>query len=300
MGERSDSINRRDFLKGAAYAGLAATVGLPLDFAWADDETTEAVKVVLIRDQHVIDTDGNISAEIMQNMIDRAVAALYDVEEPAEAWQQIVKPDDIVGIKSNEWGPLPTPPQLEQAIKARVLEAGVAEDKISIDDRGIRSDDVFLNATALINARPLRTHHWAGIGGCLKNMIMFTPAPWDYHDDSCADMATFWSLPAIKGKVRLNVLVVLTPLFHGIGAHHFDATYTWGYHGLLVSLDPVAVDAVGLHLLKAKRLEYFGQEKRFTPPPHHVAYADIRHHLGVSDLSKINLIKLGWDEGVLI
>jgi len=131
-------------------------------------------------------------------------------------------------------------------------------------------------------------------------MIMFTPAPYEYHDDSCADMAKFWSLPIIKGKTRLNVLVVLTPLFHGIGAHHFDTKYTWSYNGILVSTDPVAVDAVGLHLLKAKRLEYFGEEKRFTPPPHHVAYADIRHHLGVSDLSKINLIKLGWDEGALI
>ncbi|MCP4581227.1 MAG: DUF362 domain-containing protein [candidate division Zixibacteria bacterium] len=299
MGERKDSINRRDFLKGAAYAGLAATVGLPLDFVWADD-TAGAVKVVLIRDQHVIDADGNISAEIMQSMIDQAVAALYDTENHADAWKQIVKPDDIVGIKSNEWGPLPTPSQLEQAIKTRVMEVGVAEDKLSIKDRGVLSDNVFQNATALINARPLRTHHWAGIGGCLKNPIMFTMEPSAYHDDSCADMATFWSLPILKDKVRLNVLVVLTPLFHGTGAHHFDETYTWGYNGLLVSQDPVAIDAVGLHLLNAKRLEYFGEEKPITPPPHHVAYADIRHHLGVSDLSKINLVKLGWDEGVLI
>ena len=70
--------------------------------------------------------------------------------------------------------------------------------------------------------------------------------------------------------------------------------------GLLVGTDPVAVDAVGLHIFKAKRLEYFGEEKPMTPPPHHIAFADTKHHLGTSDLEKIELVKLGWKEGILI
>ncbi len=300
MSDNKSNVNRRDFLKGAMYAGLAATVGLPFELIHAEDESPKTAKVVLIRDQNVLDDAGNIRAEVLQQMLDNAMTSLFDTETPLEAWKQIIKPDDIVGIKSNEWGPLPTPPELEQSLKQGVMDSGVAEDKISIDDRGVRDDDIFQNATALINARPLRTHHWSGIGGCLKNPIMFTPRPYEYHDNSCADMALFWKLPVLDGKVRLNVLVVMTPLFHGVGAHHFDKTYTWRYNGLLLSTDPVAVDAIGLRLLEAKRLEYFGEERPLTPPAHHVAYADIRHHLGVGDLNKIELVKLGWDEGVLI
>ena len=104
----------------------------------------------------------------------------------------------------------------------------------------------------------------------------------------------------IKGKTRLNILVVLTPLFHGVGAHHFDSKYLWNYKGLLVGTDPVAVDATGLRIIEARREQYFGEYRPMKPPPHHIAYADIRHGLGVSDPNKIKLLKLGWQDGVLI
>lgn len=67
----------------------------------------------------------------------------------------------------------------------------------------------------------------------------------------------------------------------------------------MVSLDPVAVDAVGAHLLRTKRRQYFGQDRPITPTKH-VAVADAVYGLGVSDLNKIELIKLGWMEDVLI
>jgi hypothetical protein len=35
-------------------------------------------------------------------------------------------------------------------------------------------------------------------------------------------------------------------------------------------------------------------------PPIHIMVADKKYHLGVSDLSRIKLIKLGWMEEVLI
>jgi hypothetical protein len=49
-----------------------------------------------------------------------------------------------------------------------------------------------LNSTALVNARPLRTHHWSGVGTCLKNYIQFVPEPSSYHDEGCS--------PHRKGK----------------------------------------------------------------------------------------------------
>ena len=299
--EKTDNggVTRRDFIKGASLAGMAAAFGMPFDISLADDIVPKT-RVVLIRDENVLDTEGNVNAEILSRMLDEAVSALFEAENSQEAWKKIIRPDDIVGIKSNEWGPLPTPAELEQAIKSRVIEAGVPEDKIAIDDRGVLYNDVFKNSTALINVRPFRTHHWSGVGSLLKNYIMFTPRPDDYHDNSCADLAKLWEKPMLKGKTRLNILVVLTPLFHGVGAHHFDSKYLWNYKGLLVGTDPVAVDATGLRIIEARREQYFGEYRPMKPPPHHIAYADIRHGLGVSDPNKIKLLKLGWQDGVLI
>ena len=292
-------VTRRDFIKGASLAGMAAAFGMPVEISFADDVLAKT-RVVLIRDENVLDSEGNVNAEIISHMLDEAVTALFDTENSADAWRKIIRPDDIVGIKSNEWGPLPTPRELENAIKKRVMEAGVSEKNVAVDDRGVLYNDVFKNSTALINVRPLRTHHWSGVGSLLKNYIMFTPRPDDYHDNSCADLAKLWEKPIIKGKTRLNILVLLTPLFHGVGAHHFDRKYLWAYNGLLMGTDPVAVDATGLRIIEARRGQFFGEYRPMKPPAHHIAYADIRHGLGVSDPNKIEFIKLGWQEGILI
>jgi len=286
-------ITRRDFMKGTAYAAAVAVAGFP-------DFQEKTARVVLVRHENVWKDESTLDADIIQQMLDDAVTALFNVDDPVAAFKRIVGPDDVVGIKTNVWRFLPTPKELENAIEKRVLGAGVEKKNIDIADRGLLRRPGFTNATALINVRPLRTHHWSGIGGCLKNLITFTPRPADYHDDSCADMALFWKLPVTEGKTKLNILSVLNPLFHGRGPHHFDRRYVWKYHGLIVGTDPLAVDAVGLELINAKRLEHFGRRRELPIPPKHVTMADVRHHLGTADINKIDLVKLGWKEGILI
>jgi hypothetical protein len=34
--------------------------------------------------------------------------------------------------------------------------------------------------------------------------------------------------------------------------------------------------------------------------PHHIQLAETRHHLGVCDPARIELVRLGWSEGALI
>ena len=291
-------ITRRDFLKVASVVPLAGAF-LPA-LKGATPGPAEKVKVVLVRDPNALDATGFPSAAVIQRMLDDAVMALVGEKDPVKAWQKVIRPDDIVGIKTNGWGKLPTTTQVEQAIKHGVMDAGVPEGMLSIDDRGVLKNAIFQNATALINARPARTHHWAGMGSCIKNYIMFVPKPSDYHADTCADLAAIWSLPPVKGKTRLNVLVMLTPLFHGIGPNSFSKEYTWEYKGLIVSRDPVAADATGLRVLQAKRRDYFKEDRPLQPTPHHIQLADTRHHLGVSDPNRIELVKLGFEEGILI
>ena len=290
-------ITRRDFLRVTAGTAMAVTLGSGI----LEEARAEATaKVVLIRNADVLGQQDKVQEQILQSMLDEAVKSLLGTNEPMEAWKKLFKSSDVVGIKSNAWNRLPTPKELEAAIKRRLLDVGVMEKNISIDDRGVLNNLVFQNSTALVNMRPLRTHHWSGVGTCLKNYIMFVPDPWAYHDEGCSPLGKIWTYPIVKGKTRLNILSVLTPQFYGRGAHFFDRRYVWPYQGLIVGTDPVAVDAVGAHLLQVKRVAFFGEDKALDVLPIHIMAADKKYHLGVSDLSRIQLIKLGWMEEVLI
>jgi len=272
---------------GTAFGGLQAPSG-------------KTTRVVLVRNDRVWLAGGALDPAVVQGMLDEAVMKLTGEGDVRAAFRHFVKSDDVVGVKSNVWRMLPTPRELENAILARVRQAGVPAERIGVDDRGVLGNPLFRNATAIINVRPMRTHYWSGVGGCLKNMITFTPRPSDYHGDSCADMASFWKLPLVAGKVKLNILSMLNPLFHGRGPHHFDQRYVWRYNGLLVGTDPVAVDAVGLAIIQAKRRSFFGDERALQTPPKHIELADRRHGLGIADLRRIELIRLGSSTDILI
>jgi hypothetical protein len=260
----------------------------------------ESSRVVLIRRPEVLNPDGRPVAEVLEDMLDEAMVALLDVPSPGEAWQQLIEPDDVVGIKSNVWRNLRTPLALEEGIRRRVRGAGVASGNIAVDDRGVLRNPVFERATAMVNVRPMRTHAWSGLGTCIKNMIMFSPRPPEYHGDSCASLGALWQLPRVKDKVRLNILVMLSPQFHGAGPHSFSKEWVWPYYGLIVGIDPVAVDATGARIVQAHRNIYFGEERPISPRPHHIVYADTRYGLGNSDPSRIEVVKLGSEEGILI
>ncbi len=290
-------ITRRDFFRVAAGAAMAAALGPGIR---GDAQAEPTARVVLIRNAGVLGGNGRIQGEILQAMLDEAVKVLLGAKEPLEAWQTLFKSSDVVGVKSNEWSKLPTPKELEAAIKRRLLDAGVADKNMAIADRGVLDNPTFQQATALVNVRPLRSHHWAGVGTCLKNYIQFTPNRSSYHEEACSNLGRIWTYPVVQGKTRLNILSVLTPQFYGRGANFFDTRYVWPYKGLLVGTDPVAVDAVGAHLLKMKRIAFFGEDRALDVPPIHIEVADRKYHLGVSDLSRIQLIKLGWTEEVLI
>jgi citrate lyase gamma subunit len=290
-------ITRRDFLRGTVYTALATSLASSVE---KKVRAEEKAKVVLIRNEKVTDQQGRINQEILQQMLDQGVSHLLGEETPIQAWKKLIKPIDIVGIKSNAWSPLPTPAELEAVIQQRVLDVGVPKRNISIDDRGVLDNKVFQSSTALINVHPLRTHFWSGVGGCIKNYIMFTPTPWFYHTDSCSPLASIWSKPIVKGKTRLNILSLIRTQFWSRGAHHFDRRYISEYKGLLIGKDPVALDAVGARLLQLQRIAYFGEDRPIDTQPKHIFVADRKYKLGVSDLNRVEIVKLGWMEGSLI
>jgi len=292
-------ITRRDFLQKAAVSPLAGAFLLNMKSPLFSGQSQKS-RVVLIRNKNALISFKKADPEVIQDMLDQAVMTLLDKSSVQDAWKMLVSADDIVGIKSNVWRYLPTPKELEDALEKRLMDVGIKEENIGIDDRGVRRNPIFQKATALINARPARTHHWSGIGSLIKNYIMFVPRASAYHGDSCADLATIWKEYNLVDRTKLNILVMLNPLFHSVGPHNYNDEYVWEYKGLIVSQDPVAADSVGLRIIEAKRQEHFGKKVAFETPAKHIRMAETRHGLGVADPSKIELIKLGWKQDILI
>ena len=291
------TITRRDFLKGTAGLLLASSGLTAIPHSAA---AQAKIRVVVIRNMGVVGPNSEINRNILQAMLDEAACILTGEKETRLAWQSMFTKADIVGIKTNAWRYLPTPKELEGVIQQRLLDVGIPSGNISIDDRGVLDNPVFNKATALVNVRPVRTHHWSGVGSCLKNYIMFVRQPSAYHDEGCSDLGKIWTYPVVKGKTRLNILCALTPQFFGRGANFFDRRYVWPYKGLIVGTDPVAVDAVGAELLRRKRIAHFGDDRALDVQPVHISVADKKYKLGVSELNRIEIVKLGWQEEVLL
>ncbi len=288
-------LDRRDFLSVSGGAAAATLLGAAVTSA----AETKA-RVVLVRRREVLGADGRVNGPVLHAMLNEAVAALLGEKDAAAAWRRLVKPADVVGVKSNVWGPLATPRELEQAIRDEIVGAGVRPENVAIDDRGVRSNPVFQRTTALVNVRPMRTHAWSGLGTCLKNVIMFVDNPPDYHGDSCATLGAIWHLPQLEGKVRLNVLVMLTPQFHSVGPHSFARELSWPYYGLIVGVQPAPVDATGARILQAKRRQHFGADRPISPSPHHIEIAGSRYGLGPTNPAQIDLVRIGLAEDALI
>jgi len=295
---RDKAVSRRHFIGVGTGLAVARMLGLAPSEGFAEEPARS--RVILIRRDDVLGGDGQPVAEVLHDMLNEAMTSLFDVSDAGDAWSRLFSADDVVGIKTNVWGRLPTPKGLEEAMRTEIRGVGVGEGDVSVDDRTVLRNPVFNRANAMINVRPLRTHDWSGLGTCIKNVIMFSPRPPEYHADACASLGALWQLPQVKGKVRLNVLVMLTPQFHSVGPHSFSKEYIWKYNGLIVGVDPVAVDATGARILQAKRNLHFGEDSPIAPRPHHIVYADTRYGLGNSDPAKIELIKLGSTEDLLI
>ena len=136
------SANRRDFLKkcltGAAVLGASGRMGL---LAATEQQQQGAAlaksRVVIARDAMLRGVGTTVDSRRMLSLVDRAMQALFDRDNPIETWKKLVRPGETVGLKVNALGGrgLSSNVQLVGAICERLQEAGIKANDIVVWDR---------------------------------------------------------------------------------------------------------------------------------------------------------------------
>jgi len=329
--ERSSfRVTRRNFIRDGAVGVAGAMLGATGCSSSAeaghmpvanDSLPAGKSKVVLIREHDAVEADGRI-----EQMLEQAMLAFTGETESGAAWAKFFRPEDVVGVKINVMM-TPTSPELSRAVVRGIMKAGVSEQNIILWDRdkagyGLQGvterkerfgyDEKSLSrvvsdkATALVNVPGMKIHWLAGVAVALKNWVgaitrINVPdigVAYSIHGDSCAECASINAIPMIRDKCRLVVADALRPLFHG--GPQVNPGYIWPYNGIIIGTDPVAVDTVCMKILEAKRREYKNGEWPISPPPKHVFLAEQKYKLGHAHMDNIELVKLGWQEGMLV
>ena len=131
--------SRRDFLKNcltsAAVLRASGRMGL---LAAAEQEAALAKsKVVIARDATLRGTGTTVDSRRMLSLLDRAMHALFDRDNPIDTWKKLVRPGELVGLKVNALGGrgFSSNLQLVEAICERLQEAGIKANDIVVWDR---------------------------------------------------------------------------------------------------------------------------------------------------------------------
>ncbi|MBC7350090.1 MAG: DUF362 domain-containing protein [Candidatus Aminicenantes bacterium] len=299
MSDKKKTLTRRDFLRGSVGATLGVTLVKPelLKQSLAAETRTrtgDRSLVVLIRDQNVLDEASKVNKQVLAGMVERLLLEITAKKDTRQAWLSLVSPKDIIGLVPT---PMmnPTHAELLEVIKESLVAAGIPEGNI----RNAQGRKVDLEPiTALISVPGLKAHWLTGIGTVIKNYIMYSGAPRNYHYEDSAKLGEIWHLPQVKGKTRLIIVDALRPVCDK--GPQFDPRYRWPYKGLLTSTDPVALDVIGLKIIQAKRDELRGEPWPISPPPICIEAADKVYKLGHSKLENIELRKIGWDKDLLV
>ena len=293
MNNRRRVVTRRDFVRGTAGAAVGVSLfGLGTRDAFGREPRTASV--VLVRDRLVLNGSHEVDTAVLRQMLANAVMRVTGAASARDGWRALVKPGDEVGLVPTSHLN-PTHDEIIALVRASLQDAGVPPDRIRIAQGGPERAE---GRSVLISLPALKAHWLTGIGTVMKNYIMFSGHPSHYHDENNDRLGEIWLLPQVKGKTRLVLVDALRPLCDK--GPQADPRYMWDYKGLIAGTDPVAVEAVSLKILTAKREALRGEPWPLSPPPLCVAMADKRYGLGTCHLEEIEILRVGWAEEALV
>jgi uncharacterized protein (DUF362 family) len=161
-----------------------------------------------------------------------------------------------------------------------------------IPGTGVRTKFVkpFTDATAVFNFALVKDHSICGYTGALKNMTHGCSInPHDFHvHNASPQIALMFAQDVVKTRVRLNIADVFKVMAQG-GPLYKSPQHVKVHGAVMVSTDPVAIDAVGWDIVEKLRadlgLRSLKDDKR--EPTYIKAAADLG--LGMFDRAQIKL-----------
>ena len=168
------------------------------------------------------------------------------------------------------------------------------QDLVAYGSVGSRLSKILTERTdVLINLPVLKDHDGAGVTLALKNMYGVIHNPNKYHPNGCNPyIADVNMLPQVRSRMRLTICDATTAMYEGGPA--FKPQFSWQYNALLVSQDPVALDATGWRIIERKRAEngFRTLEAEQRAPRYIATAADAQHRLGNCDRRKITTVEV--------
>jgi len=295
----------------------------------ASASTAKDARVCIVTSKTPI-PKGDEAKQLFNTMLDEGIKAATGGKTPDEFMKASFKKDDRVAIKVNNYGfKGHRGPQLAAAICEKLQAAGLTPEnilvyensdgalssaryKINFDGPGfrcygtdrvghmkeelkygattVRYSKIIEWCTAIINMPSLKAHNMAGVTICLKNHYGSIEDPRKYHANDCdPGIADINSTDIIKNKTRLCVCDATKILF--AGGPEWLGQYTVDYNGILVSTDPVALDAIGNSLIKKFRKNSGMKQLPYNPVAKQIKTAQ-KNGIGVADLDRIELIEV--------
>jgi len=229
------------------------------------------------------DAEGRPREEVIREMIDEAVRRLLGTDEARQAWQQLFRPGDKVGLKFNNvtgnYGGYD--PFIARAVTTSLVKAGLKPENIYVVEirrarvtnpwtdfsPGAEAYEVggpvptrltnfVLRLDAIINLPNLKDHQRVGVTGALKNIShsrsVITTPPHRYHEPVIREViCRINSLPQLRKRLRLHLMNGLFGVYErGPGVH---PAYLFYHHSFFASRDPVAMDWVELEIVEGMR-----------------------------------------------
>ncbi len=296
MKNQKKSFTRRDFFRNTATAAVGTSViGMMGGKGFSQTPAKRSSRVVLIRDEQVLNAENAVNVDVLKKMLDETVTKLTGEKNSVKAWKMLFKPEDTVGLVHTN-AVIKAHQELIDAVQAALVATGIPQDKIVMAQG--RDLEKVKACTALICMPSLKAHWLTGIGTVMKNYILFSGNPRNYHTENSNKLGEIWNLPFVKGKTKLILVDALHPLCDK--GPQFDPQYRWPYKGLVAGKDPVAVETVCLKIITEKRNQIKGEPWPLSPPPICVEAADKEHGLGTSKWDEIVLEKVGWMKDALV
>jgi uncharacterized protein (DUF362 family) len=129
-------MRRRDFLKSSFTVSTGLLVSTPFNTFCNNGVSFSKSKVVISKNSHIQKSMGSVDSDQMLKSLDNGMQSLFAADHPLTAWEQVVKPGEVIGLKVNCLsGRGATHTTLVQAISERLQAVGIRSEDIVIWDR---------------------------------------------------------------------------------------------------------------------------------------------------------------------